>query len=218
MRFTRMAVLSLLLSPIAYSQTSDSNRSGISPSVNTVPPAPQVQTPAAQTPHPPSYANYSIMLVNPATGGGAVVLMHNPKNELEFVEVNSTKQALSAGYVAVRAVELGEFISLLKEENARLTADNTHLQSEQAKQVAAAPTLFTPSQADLEAQQRAQTAADKAARRQQMIQTWLMFRALTPPVQIPMPVYQPVPNPNANRLQTNCTTQRSGDTSYTDCH
>jgi uncharacterized small protein (DUF1192 family) len=121
------------------------------------------------------------MLVNPAPGGGAVVLMHNPKNELEFVEVNNTKQALSAGYVAVRAVELSEFISFLKEENARLAAENTRLQSQQTKQAAAAPTLFTPSQAELEAQQRAQMAAEKAARRQQMVQNWLMLQNMNRP-------------------------------------
>ena len=70
----------------------------LSPSVNTAPAAPQVQPPAVQAQQPPSYANYSIMLVGPP-GGIAVVLMHNPKNGLEFVEVNNTKQALSAGYV-----------------------------------------------------------------------------------------------------------------------
>ena len=70
----------------------------LSPSVNTAPAAPQVQPPAVQAQQPPSYANYSIMLVGPPAGI-AVVLMHNPKNELEFVEVNNTKQALSAGYV-----------------------------------------------------------------------------------------------------------------------
>src|ERR1700758_3101710 len=127
MRFTGLVALALLLCPIAFSQTSDSNRSGVSPSVNTPPFAPQVQPPAAQAQQPPSYASYSIMLVGPP-GGIAVVLMHNPKNELEFVEVNNTKQALSVGYVPVRAAELGEFISSLKEENARLAAENTRLQ------------------------------------------------------------------------------------------
>ena len=153
----------------------------LSLSVNTAPAAPQVQPPAAQAQQPPSYANYSIMLVGPP-GGIAVVLMHNPKNELEFVEVNNTKQALSAGYVPVRAAELGEFISSLKEENARLAAENTRLQqSEQAKQVAAAPTSSTPSQAELEAQRRAGIDAERAARRQQLIQTWLMLQNMNRP-------------------------------------
>ena len=121
------------------------------------------------------------MLVNPA-GGTSVVLMHNPKNELEFVAVNNTQQALSAGYVPVRAAELGEFISSIKEENARLAAENNRLQqSEQAKQVSAAPTLYTPSKAELEAQQRAQIQAENAARHQRMIQSWLMLQNMNRP-------------------------------------
>jgi hypothetical protein len=165
-----------------------------------------------QASQPPSYANYSIMLVNPAMGGGAVVLMHNPKNELEFVPVNNTKEALSKGYVAVRAVELGEFISTLKEENARLTEENARLQSG-SKQVSAV-TGSSPSQAEIDAQRRAQ-AASQSARHQQMIQTWIMLQGLNrpQPYQLPMPV-----NPNANHFQTNCTTMHNGNTSTTTCN
>jgi hypothetical protein len=181
MRFAGAVALGLLLSPFAFSQTSDTNRSGASPSVNMAPPAVQLQPPVAQAQQPPSYANYSIMLVGPP-GSAAVVLMHNPKNELEFVEVNSTNKALSAGYVPVRAVELGEFIGSLKEENARLAAENTRIQqTEQAKQAATAPTSSIPSQAELEAQRRAQIEAQKAARRQQMIQSWLMLQNMNRP-------------------------------------
>ena len=79
------------------------------------------------------------------------------------------------------------------------------------------PTLY--SRDELEAQRRAQVETEKAARRQQMIQTWMMLQNMNrpQPYQLPMPVPMPV-NPNANRLQTNCTTNRIGDTSYTDCH
>jgi hypothetical protein len=133
----------------------------------------------AQPLQPPSYANYSIMLVSPTSG--AVVLMHNPKNELEFVPVNNTKDALSAGYVPVRAAELGEFISALKEENSRLSAENTLLQNQAAKQVSNVPTSLPPTQAELEAQRQAQIAAEKAARRQQMIQTWLTLQNINRP-------------------------------------
>jgi hypothetical protein len=177
MRFTGLVALALLLCPIAFSQTSDSNRSGVLPSVNTAAPVPQVPHPAAQAQQPPSYANYSIMLVGPP-GGIAVVLMHNPKNELEFVEVNNTKQALSAGYVPVRAAELGEFISALKDENARLTAENARLQESPSKPAQEAP---LPTAADVLAQTRAAQAAEKAARRQQMIQTWMMLQNMNRP-------------------------------------
>ncbi|HEX5236218.1 MAG TPA: hypothetical protein VFW25_12910 [Silvibacterium sp.] len=135
------------------------------------------QTPdAAQNSQPPNYSNYSIMLVNPALGGGAVVLMHSPKNELEFIPVNNTKQAFALGYTAVRAAELGELINALKEENARLSAENLRLQSQPAAQISAPNQA--PSSADLEAQQKAQIADQKAARRQQMIQTWVMLRGM----------------------------------------
>jgi len=181
MRFAGVVALGLLLSPFAFSQTSDSNRSGVSPSVNTAPSTPQAQTPAAQAQQPPSYANYSIMLVNPTPGGGSVVLMHNPKNVLELVDVSKIQVALSAGYVPVRSAELAELIASFKEEIARLSAENTRLQSEQARQVAAAPPSSTPSQAELEAQRRTQIAAEKAARRQQMIQSWLMLQNINRP-------------------------------------
>src|ERR1700743_2857381 len=89
---------------------------------------------ASHSPQPPTYANYSLMLVSPTAGGGAAVLMHNPKNELEFVPVNTTKQALDSGYVAVRAAELGEFIAALKEESARLTEENARLKNAQPQE------------------------------------------------------------------------------------
>ena len=82
--------------------------------------------------------------------------MHNPKNEVEFVDVNRTKDAFAAGYVPVRAVELAEFIGSLKEEVARLITDNERLQTEQAKQAATAPTSSAPSQARIEARERKQ--------------------------------------------------------------
>jgi hypothetical protein len=126
---------------------------------------------------PPSYANYSIMLVNSAPGGGAVVLMHTPSNGLEFVPVGNTKTAMDAGDVPVRAAELGEFIAAMKEENARLIAENSQLKG--AGTPVAAPTQ--PSQADIEAQQEAQAAAEKAARRRQMIQAWMMLQNMNRP-------------------------------------
>ena len=75
------------------------------------------------------------MLVDPGAGALAFVLMHNRENVLELVAVNKTSAAFSAGYVPVRAVEIGELIGSLKEEISRLTAENQHLQGEQAKQV-----------------------------------------------------------------------------------
>jgi hypothetical protein len=155
------------------------------------------------------------MLVSPTLGGGAVALMHNPKNELEFVDVNKIKDAFAAGYLPVRAVELGEFIATLKEDNARLTAENARLQGQPVNQVVTSPAPPTPSRSDIEAQQRAQIEAQKAARRQQLIQSWMMLQNMNRPQPYPLPM--PI-NPNANRLQTNCTANTIGTTTYTNCN
>ena len=158
-------------------------------------------------PQQPSYANFSIMLANPMAGGSAVVLMHNPQNGLEFVPVDNIKTAMDGGYVAVRAAELGELISALKEENARLTAENAQLKSGSSS---------GPSAADVLAQANARVAAadvQKAARRQQLLQNWLMLQGINRPYQLPMPV-----NPNANRLKTNCTSTQLGNTTNTSCN
>ncbi len=143
----------------------------------TLPALTQTQSEPAQS---PSYANFSIMLVNPTAGGSAVVLMHNPQNGLEFVPVNNTKTAMDGGYVAVRAAELGDLISALKEENARLTAENAQLKSESVKQ--AGPVVSSdPSAADVLAQANARVAAadaQKVARRQQLLQNWMMLQGI----------------------------------------
>lgn len=104
--------------------------------------------------------------------GGAVVLMHNPSNQLEFVDVKNVQKVLSAGYVAVRAAELGELISTLKQQNSKLETENTRLRIEVAKLVPSTPT--GPSQTEAEAERRAELDAENTARRQQIIQSWLM--------------------------------------------
>lgn len=125
-------------------------------------------TDAAQPQQPPTIANFSIMLVNPA--GGAVVLMHNPQNALEYVDVSKTKEAFASGYVPARAAEIADLISALKEEISRLSAENARLQSAQAKQqVIVVPTTKAPSQAEIEARER-------AAKRQQIINAWLALQ------------------------------------------
>lgn len=177
MRSAAAVALGLLLSPLAFSQASDSNRSGASPSVNTAPPAPQMQPPAAQTPQPPNYANYTIMLVSPAANAGAVVLMHTPNNSLQYVDVKQIQAALNNGYVPLRSAEIIDAINYLHAENDRLAAENARLKGLPA---ATAPVVViapqaqpaAPSQAQIEAQQR----AEAAARRQQIIQSFMMMQ------------------------------------------
>ena len=202
MRYGCITLLGLLLPLFAISQT---------PS--------QAPVATAQATQPPDYSNYSIMLVRPS-GGNAVVLMHNPKNEIVYVDVNKTKEAFAAGYVPVRAAEIGEVLSALKEENARLASEVSRLQSLQqpqatpAQQVVAPPPSLTPE--ERAARLNAQAEAEKEARRQRMIQTWLLLQNMnrpTPPYVVPMPV-----NPNFNRLQTNCTSIRTGNIATTNCN
>ena len=125
---------------------------------------------SAPTPQPPSYANYSIMLVNPA--GGAVVLMHNPNNGLEYVDVGKTKEAFTAGYVPFRTAEISELITGLNEEVIRLRSENERLRQVQARTDTPPPLPVV----DVAAQQRAQAAQERAARRQQLLQAWMMLQ------------------------------------------
>jgi hypothetical protein len=90
--FTELAALALLLCPIAFSQNIRFKPLGSLAVRKYGSSRPSSAPPATQALQPPSYANHSIMLVGPP-GSIAVVLMHNPKNELEFVEVNNTNQA-----------------------------------------------------------------------------------------------------------------------------
>lgn len=199
MRSIGVIVLILLLSPFALSQTPDSSRPA--PSTNGVlsppqeaqdqilnhvllgtnfPATPQGQDHAAQSPPHLSVANYSVMLVNPA-GGSAVVLMYNPNNQLELVNVSKIKDALSAGYVPVRAVEIAELIASLKEDINRLTTENQHLQAEQATQMSNPSPSAVPSQAERQTQRQTQVETQKAARRQQLIRSWLLLQNMNRP-------------------------------------
>jgi hypothetical protein len=127
------------------------------------------------------------MLVNPA--GGAVVIMHNPKNAMEYVDVSKTKEAFAAGYAPVRAAEFAELLASMKDEVARLSAEITRLQGQQQQAMRAAgpaPSLLSP--AEQEAQRRAQAVSEQAARRQQLIQSWLMLQNMNRPQTLNMNV------------------------------
>ena len=130
-----------------------------------------------QAPPPPSYANYTIMLVSPVANAGAVVLMHTPNNGLQYVDVKQIQAALNNGYVPVRSAEIIDAINYLHAENDRLTAENARLKglpATPAPVVVFAPQAqpAAPSQAQIEAQQR----AEAAARRQQIIQSFMMMQ------------------------------------------
>jgi regulator of replication initiation timing len=107
--------------------------------------------------------------------------MHNPKGEIEYVDVNNTKQAFAAGYVPARVSEIAELIGTLKEEIDRLTAENTRVRTELVKIQSISQADSIPSQAPTETQEEAQAEAAKAARRQQLLQTWMMLQNMNRP-------------------------------------
>lgn len=177
MRYASVFALGLLLCPFASPQAANSNGSGVSPSVNTAIPDSELHPAAARSPQPPSYANYTIMLVSPVTNGGGVVLMHTPKNSIEYVDLRQIQAALNNGYVPVRSAEIIDAINYLHAENDRLTAENARLKGSPATPapvvvIAPQPQPDAPSQAQIEAEQRAQA----AARRQQIIQSFIMMQ------------------------------------------
>jgi len=169
----------------------------------------QTPEPPQAAPQPPNYSNFSILLVNPA--GGAVVLMHNPKNELEYVDVAKSKEAFAAGYVPLRTAEISELIMGLDAEVIRLRAEIERLKQAQAQMSGQPVYAQAPSPVDVAAQQRNQAAAERAERRQQLLQAWIMLQSMnrSQPYQLPMP--------GAGRLKANCTTNTIGGTSYTNC-
>ena len=154
------------------------------------------------------------------------MLMHNPKNGLEYVDVAKTKEAFAAGYVPFRTAEISELITGLNEEIFRLRYLNERLRLSQPAQAAVPSLSAMRSQAEFETQQRAQAeeqrraqaTAEKAARRQQLLQAWMTL-------QTARPAFQPMPRPAPMQIapyranpNINCTTQHIGDTSYTNCN
>jgi hypothetical protein len=180
------------------------------------------RTTVAETPTGlPAYPNYSIMLV--ANNGDGVLLMHNPKGEIEFIPVQSTKAMLDAGYVQVRVAELTAIIQSLQEANARLTTENARLQNVQTAPVPASlPPSLMPTQADLDARREAQNRADKAERRQQALQTFFLVQSMnrpqpSQPYQLPMPVIMPAFVPAPAPQSFTCESNRYGNQTTTNC-
>src|SRR6185312_15821368 len=146
------------------------------------------QTPPAE-PQPANFANYSIMLLPPQAKGAGVVLMHNPQNALEYVEISKIKEAMDAGYVPVRLAEIAGVIASLQQQVSQLKDENASLKSaDQQKKsdslvvqpliVQPAPIVSPaqPSPAEIEVQERAQAEALRQEWRQQAIQAFLMMQ------------------------------------------
>jgi hypothetical protein len=168
-----------------------------------------------QNPDTIKYAPRQVLLVDPTPGTEAVLPMivtTDGAQRLEFVPTHQIKEFLDKG---ARPVTLGDILALLggaTEKVNQLQAENEKLWKVAMKSgsvvVEAPPSAPQP---DIAAIQR----EEKNARRQQLLQTWMMLQGMNrpQPYQVPMPV-----NPNANRVQTNCTTYRLGDMTHTSCN
>ena len=189
---------------------------------------------ADPSPTPANYANYAIMLLPPQGKGSGVVLMHDPQNGLEYVEISKIKASMDGGYVPVRLAEIAGLIASLQQQVSDLKTENAGLKSADRQKkpdlLVLQPQPITPSHpslAEIEAERQArsqellaQAAAFREERREGAIQTFLLMQNMNrpQPYRLPMPVPMPVTNPSAGRLQTNCTTNRIGNTSFTNCN
>ena len=171
----------------------------------------------AQNPDAAKYAPRAVLLLDATPGVEAVMPMvfsENGQQHLEFIPASKIKESMDKGGKPIR---MGDVTAALNEATQRinqLQAENDKLwkvamKSESIVIQPAPPPR--PTQAEIAAQQQAEV----NARRQRMLQTWMMLQGMnrpTQPYQLPVPV-----NPNASRLQTDCTTYRLGDMTHTEC-
>jgi hypothetical protein len=167
----------------------------------------------AQSPDAVKYAPRPILLLSGENNAEAVMPMvftTNGQQHLEYIPASQIKESMEKGGQPIRQgdvlaalVEATETINRLQAENNRLQAENDKLWKVAMKD---AP----------EAQRPTVIVQQPAPQSPNPLDRYILLRSLIQPArpyQLPMPV-----NPNANRLQTNCTTQIVGNTSSTDCH
>jgi hypothetical protein len=167
----------------------------------------------AQSPDALKYAPRPILLMNTEPGGVGVMPMlftTDGQGHLEFIPIPQIKESVDKGGQPIR---LGDVLSALGEATEtinRLQAENTRLQAENEK-------LWKVAMKDAPKQEPPTIVVQQPAPRQPSpLERYMLLRSIlapTQPYQLPQPV-----NPNANRLNTNCTTRMVGDTSYMDCH
>jgi ABC-type nitrate/sulfonate/bicarbonate transport system substrate-binding protein len=139
------------------------------------------------------------------------------KQHLEFVPTHDIKASMERGGHPVSLADILAALGEATEKINQLQAENDRLWKIAMKDPSTVvvqqqtPAKVGPTQAQIAAQQK----AEAYARRQQTLQMWLMLQGAnhSQPYQLPTPV-----NPNANRLQTTCTTYRLGDMTHTNCN
>lgn len=159
------------------------------------------------------YAPRPLLLLSGENNVEAVMPMvftANGQQHLEFVPASKIRESIVKGGQPIR---LGDVLSVLGDATEtinRLQVENNRLQAENEK-------LWKVATKDAPREQPPTIVVQQPAPPQpSLLERYMLLRSLFPqpqPYRLPMPV-----NPNANRLQTNCTTRVVGDTRYMDCH
>jgi hypothetical protein len=213
--------LIFLLCPIGFCQAPSANSPKGDQEVPTLQrespaliPAPPTEAQPSQSPANPSlqYAPRAILLLSgekDVEGVMPMVMTINGQSQLQFVPASRIKEFMDHG---AQPIHLGDVLSALGEATEtinRLTAENER--------------LWKVAMKDAPPQQPTTVVVQQPApQRPSALEKYLLLRSLLPaqpqpyrPVQIqPYPVI----NPNANRLQTDCTSQNLAGTTYTNCH
>jgi regulator of replication initiation timing len=167
----------------------------------------------AQSPDAVKYAPRPILLMSSekdVEGVMPMLFVVDGQQHIEFVLISKIKESMDKGGQPIR---LGDVLSALGEATEtinKLQAENDRLRTENEK-------LWKVAMKDAPQPQPPTVVVQQTApQKPSPLERYMLLRSLVSPIQpyrLPAPV-----NPNANRIQTNCTTRMVGDTSVTDCH
>ena len=167
----------------------------------------------AQSPEAMKYAPRPILLMDPEPNGVGVMPMvftTDGQRRIEYIPIPQIKESMDKGGQPLRS---GDILAALKEASEtiiRLQEENNRLKVENDK-------LWKVAMKDAPRQEPPTVIVQQPVPQQPSpLDRYLLLRSFLPQVQpyrLPMPV-----NPNANRLQTNCTTTMVGNVATTNCN
>jgi len=170
-----------------------------------------------QSPDAIKYAPRQILLIDPTPGTEGVAPMMflvDGKTHLEFVPIHNVREALERGGHPIVLADITSALGEATEKINQLQAENDKLWRVAMKDSQTVVVQQSPSAQDQLAAQQAAAAEAANAKRQRALQMWMVLNSNRPqPYQLPMPT-----NPNANRVQTTCTTYKLGDMTHTSCN